>query len=114
MALGSTHPLTEMSTRNLPVGVERGQRLRLTPSSSSVNRLCRNCEILDVSQHYSELYILYSFYYSWKMQYRAVALGLVVLAQCLHVTAEESRKNEQTATISFRLQFFMTSFFSSL
>jgi hypothetical protein len=27
MALGSTRPLTEMSTRNLPVGVKGGRRL---------------------------------------------------------------------------------------
>jgi hypothetical protein len=32
MALGSTKPLTEMSTRNLPVGIEGGLRLRLTTS----------------------------------------------------------------------------------
>jgi hypothetical protein len=30
MALGSTQPLTEMSTRNLPGGVKGSQRVRLT------------------------------------------------------------------------------------
>jgi hypothetical protein len=37
MALGSTQPLTEMSTRNLPVGVNGGRRVMLT-SPPSVSR----------------------------------------------------------------------------
>jgi hypothetical protein len=40
MILGSTQPLTEMSTRNLP-GVKRGRRVRLKTLPSSVSRLCR-------------------------------------------------------------------------
>jgi hypothetical protein len=39
MALGSTKPLTEISTRNLP-GVKGGRRVRLTTPSPSVRRLC--------------------------------------------------------------------------
>jgi hypothetical protein len=48
MALWSTHPLTEISTRNLPVcvcvggGVKDGRRVRLT-SPPSVSRLFRKC-----------------------------------------------------------------------
>jgi hypothetical protein len=39
MALGSTQPLTEMSTRNLPGGVKGGWRIRLATLPPSVSRL---------------------------------------------------------------------------
>jgi hypothetical protein len=52
MALGSTQPLTEMSTRNLPGWVKGGRGIRLTNSPLSVSRSSRSCESLDVSQQY--------------------------------------------------------------
>jgi hypothetical protein len=54
MALGSTQPLTEMSTRNL-LRVNRGRRVTVITSSPSLNRLSRKCRKLDILQPYRPL-----------------------------------------------------------
>jgi hypothetical protein len=48
MALGSTPPLTEMSTRNLNWGVKGARRVRLATLPQSLSRLSRKCGSLDV------------------------------------------------------------------
>jgi hypothetical protein len=51
MALGSTQPLTEMSTNNLPGGNGRPER-KAEVSPPSVSGFFRKCGSLDVSQPY--------------------------------------------------------------
>jgi hypothetical protein len=51
MALGSTRPPTEMSTRNLPGGKGRPAR-KIETSPPFVSRLSNKCGSLDLSQRY--------------------------------------------------------------
>jgi hypothetical protein len=51
MALGSTQPLTEMSTRDLPGGKDR-PALKADNLTVICERLSRKCGSLDVSQTY--------------------------------------------------------------
>jgi hypothetical protein len=52
ITLGSTQPLTEMSTRNLPGGKGRSARMGDNLTAICVSRLSRKCGSFDISQLY--------------------------------------------------------------
>jgi hypothetical protein len=52
MALGSTQPLTEMSTRNIPGGKGRPVRKADNLTATCESIVYRKCGSLNVSQHY--------------------------------------------------------------
>jgi hypothetical protein len=66
MALGSTQPLTEMSNRNLPVGL---RRVRLTTLPPSLSRFFRKYWSIDVSRRVMGMtffYMTFATYVSFK------------------------------------------------
>jgi hypothetical protein len=70
VALGSTQPLTDMSTRNLPGG-KGSLSVRLATSTLSVSQLSRKCRSLDILQPWgpsrpvTEIGFFFSFFVSF-------------------------------------------------
>jgi hypothetical protein len=95
MALGSTQPLIEMCTRNIP-GVKGGRHVRLTTSSPSVSRLPEKCGNLDVSQSYGPPRACYLFCHLYMNTIPELSLHFRFLLQTLKNLSSVAWISERT------------------
>jgi hypothetical protein len=96
MALVSTQPLTEMSTRNLPGGVKGGRRIRLTTLPPSVSRLSRYCGNLNVSQSYGSPWPGTGIALSYKLEIQSGTF--VIISYSTRLWSWESRGMRKAGT----------------
>jgi hypothetical protein len=99
MALRSTQPLKEMSTRNPPGGKGRPAR-GLTTSPPSVSRLSKKCESLDVSQPYWPSQSLTGIAFLWLY---GVLINLMTLYQVQRYIGWNRRDVEEVVVAEFKV-----------